>query len=267
MEMNKNKIQVAFNEKALQSTIKNKPMGTERLSSGYKINNAADNAAGLAVSEMMKKQTKAIAKASADAENGISCLQTAEGYLIEINNMLGRCAELSLKSANDEIPKNEAESEFCALKEEIDRIIKTASFNDLKLFDGSNVFEFQIGETSSTESKIVIDRIDIQTLGFNNLSLLTTEGASEAVTAIRLAADKVSALRAKLGKYQNRLSHIIQNLSTTNENITEASSRIRDTDIAKEQASFIKNQVLQQAASALLQKSDESENNVLKLLS
>ena len=233
----------------------------EKLSSGYRINRAGDDAAGLAISEKMRAQIRGLNMASKNAQDGISLIQTAEGALTETHAILQRMRELAVQAANDTnvgVDRKELQKEMNELIDEIDRIAKTTEFNTQNLlgkvssgkFTGSGqTFTFHIGANEGQNIQLEINSMDAARLGSSETKIsslkvsgvenadaggiLTQSGADAAITVINDAIEMVSAERSKLGAYQNRLEHTIKNLDTSSENLQAAESRIRDVDYAE----------------------------------
>ena len=244
---------------------------TEKLSSGYKINRAADDAAGLTISEKMRSQIRGLTQASTNAQDGVSCVQTAEGALTEVHSMLQRMNELAVKSANGtntSADRAAIQSEVSALTSEIDRVSQSTQFNTLNLLDGSFEKAIQVGAANKTEQRIniKITAMSAAGLGINGLSVATSDTAQSAITTINAAIAKVSEQRSNLGAIQNRLEHTIANLDNVVENTTAAESEIRDTDMAKTMVEYTKNNILSQAGTAMLAQANQSTQNVLSLL-
>lgn len=250
---------------------------TERLSSGYRINRAADDAAGLTISEKMRAQIRGLAQASANAQDGISCVQTAEGALNEVEDMLQRMNELAVKSANGTNTSADREAiqkEVSALQEEISRVAESTEFNTQKLlngdFAGNKAKVLQVGAENDEDQtiKINIAAMDANSLGVDsgNVNVSTKDGAKSAIDAIKEAINKVSAQRSDLGAVQNRLEHTIKNLDNVVENTTAAESQIRDTDMATEMVNYVKNNILQQAGQSMLAQANQLTQGVLTLL-
>ena len=257
----------------------------EKLSSGYKINRAGDDAAGLAISEKMRAQIKGLEAAQKNTKDATSLIKTAEGAMQEVQDMLNRMVYLAEQSANgiydDDVDRAALQDEVSALQTEIERIADSANFNGKKLFaDGSNIatdFQFQIGDTSNSYDQLVMS--DIITAGASIKTLIadalaidigTLSGAASALATLKSGAsgaiNVISTLRAKLGATQNRLDHTLNNLSVMNENITDAESGIRDTDVAEEMMSYTKNNILIQSAQAMLAQANSVPQGVLQLL-
>lgn len=258
---------------------------TEKLSSGYKINRAADDAAGLTISEKMRSQIRGLTQASANAEDGISAVQTAEGALAEVHDMLQRMNELAVKAANGtqtSADRVAIQKEVNALVSEINRVAQSTQFNTLNLLDGTFSTRasrtLQVGAASSTqqEIKVIITKMDaaglgiagLKNLSFNasNTTFTTQAGAKAAISTITQAIAKVSAQRSSLGAVQNRLEHTVSNLDNIVENTTAAESAIRDTDMAKSMVEYSKNGILQQAGQSMLAQANQANQGVLSLL-
>ena len=247
---------------------------TEKLSSGYKINRAADDAAGLAISEKMRRQIRGLTQASANAQDGISCVQTAEGALNEVHDMLQRMNELAVKAANgtnQEEDRSYIQSEVDALVTEIDRVSTTTTFNEKMLLDGTfQNEELQVGAEGKdgNQIKISISSISSATLKVDKLKVDGADGskAKQAITTIKNAIKTLNKQRSDLGAIQNRLEHTIKNLDNVVENTTAAESQIRDTDMATEMVKYSNNQILAQAGQAMLAQSNTANQGVLSLL-
>ncbi|MCR4696057.1 MAG: flagellin [Lachnospiraceae bacterium] len=250
---------------------------TEKLSSGYKINRAADDAAGLAISEKMRKQVRGLTKAVANAQDGISCVQTAEGALAEVHDMLQRMNELAMQSANgtnDADDRSYLNAEVTALKSEINRVANSVTFNNQMLlngdFAGNKAKVLQVGfKGTDDQIKISIDAMDLAGLTLTNLSISDATDAANAIKdggSISNAIKTVSKMRSDLGAIQNRLEHTVNNLNNVVENTQSAESQIRDTDMATEMVKYSNNNILAQAGTAMLAQSNQANQNVLSLL-
>ena len=241
----------------------------EKLSSGFKINRAADDASGLAISEKMKAQIKGLEQASANCQDAISLVQTAEGATTEIHNMLNRMTELCTKAANgiyDSVDTDAISKELTALGKEITRITTSTKFNNTTLLSGSLSTQLQIGSEASDTISVACASLDATSLGVATLTVDTAANANASLAKVKEAINKVSTERANLGAIQNRLEYTINNLDTTAENMTAANSRIRDTDMAKEMMNYTKMNVLTQAAQAMLAQANQQPQSVLQLL-
>ena len=245
---------------------------TEKLSSGYKINRAADDAAGLAISEKMRRQIRGLTQASANAQDGISCVQTAEGALAEVHDMLQRMNELAIKASNDTmttVDRGYIDAEVQQLKTEIDRVRDTTTFNNMNLLTGEfKNKNLQVGAESHQFIGIDIENMDCATLNLTNTSVSGTDNseAQAAIDAIKNALQTVSEQRSNLGAVQNRLEHTIKNLDNVVENTTRAESAIRDTDMATEMVRYSNNNILAQAGTSMLAQANQANQNVLSLL-
>ena len=247
---------------------------TEKLSSGYKINRAADNAAGLAISEKMRRQVRGLTQASANAQDGISAVQTAEGALNEVHDMLQRMNELATQAANDtnmSTDRSYISAELTQLKNEISRVATTTTFNEQCLLNGSFTGKkLQVGAESGTDQVIQISITAMSASGLgitdNNIKVDTHSNAQTAISTIKNAIKNVNTQRSNLGAVQNRLEHTISNLDNVVENTTAAESRIRDTDMAAEMVKFSNRNILQQAGQSMLAQANQSNQGVLSLL-
>ncbi len=249
---------------------------TEQLSSGYKINRAADDAAGLTISEKMRSQIRGLTQASANAQDGVSCVQTAEGALAEVEDMLQRMNELAIKASNGTnttADRKAIQSEVDALICEIDRVKQSTQFNTLGLLSGKFDYAIQVGaeNVSAQRIKIKISSIATTALGCSSLKINAIDmsklsGAQKAITAITSAIAKISKIRSDLGAIQNRLEHTINNLDNIVENTTAAESQIRDTDMASAMVKFSNYNVLAQAGQSMLAQANQSNQGVLSLL-
>jgi flagellin len=252
---------------------------TEKLSSGYRINRAADDAAGLAISEKMRRQIRGLTQASTNAQDGISCVQTAEGALAEVHDMLQRMNELAVQAANGtqtSADRGYINSEIQALVSEIDRVASTTTFNEQKLLDGTFQNKgLQVGAEANQVISISITGMSSKGLGLTTTADATTNisvggtsatNAQKAITMIKAALATVSEQRSDLGAIQNRLEHTIKNLDNVVENTTAAESQIRDTDMASEMVKFSNNNILAQAGQAMLAQANQSNQGVLSIL-
>lgn len=257
-------------------TTGNQAKATEKLSSGYKINRAADDAAGLTISEKMRSQIRGLTQASANAQDGVSCVQTAEGALAEVHDMLQRMNELAVKSAtgtNTTADRKAIQKEIKALVSEIDRVSQSTQFNTLGLLSGKFSYDIQVGaaNVSAQRIRISIKNVAAACLGtsslkLNAISLSSVSGARSAITAITTAIATISDMRSALGAIQNRLEHTIKNLDNIVENTTSAESDIRDTDMAESMVEYSKNNILMQAGQSMLAQANQANQGVLSLL-
>ena len=247
---------------------------TEKLASGFRVNRAGDDAAGLAISEKMRSQVRGLDRASTNAQDGISVVQTAEGALNEVHSILQRMNELATQAANDtntSMDRSQIQLEINQLGSEIDRIASTTQFNTMDLLDGSFTGKnLQVGSLEGQKIEISISKMKASGLGLGvagaSLKVSSFSKAGSAMTLIQTAIDKVSTQRAKLGAIQNRLEHTIANLDTSSENTSAAESRIRDTDMAKEMVTYSKNNILAQAGQSMLAQANQSTQGALSLL-
>ena len=242
---------------------------TEKLSSGYKINRAADDAAGLSISEKMRSQIRGLDKASSNAEDGISLIQVAEGALNESHSILQRMNELATQAANDTNTTSDREaiqSEISQLTSELDRIYSTTQFNTMNLLDGNFTGKsLQVGALSGQIISLSINSMKASAIGIkaSSISVSSNSAAGKSMSLIQLAINTVSQERSKLGALQNRLEHTINNLDTTSENTSAAESRIRDTDMATEMVEYSKNNILSQAGQSMLSQANQQTQGVL----
>ncbi len=257
-------------------TTKTQSKSTEKLSSGYKINRAADDAAGLSISEKMRRQVRGLTQASANAQDGISMVQTAEGALNEVHDMLQRMNELAVKGENGTLTQDDRDyiaAEVNQLREEIDRVADTTTFNEQQLLDGTGgdgagTFSLQVGAESGQHIDFTIEAMDIDTLAITEMSADASVADNYATlnTEVKAAIKTVSKQRSDLGAIQNRLEHTINNLDNVVENTTSAESAIRDTDMATEMVKYSNNNILSQAGQAMLAQANQSNQGVLSLL-
>lgn len=243
-----------------------------RISSGYRINSAADDPAGLAISEKMRAQIRGLNMASKNIQDGISLVQTAEGALNETHAIIQRMRELAIEAANDTLTDDDRKHldlEFQQLKEEITRIAKQTEFNTRPLLNGdyeSNPLKIQLGANAGQYMEIYIGNVDSTSLGLDNHDITTRDGADKAIGALDKALQQVSSERSRLGAYQNRMEHAYNNVVNTAENLTAAESRIRDADIAKEMMNYTKASILAIAAQQVLALHLQQAQSILMLL-
>ena len=270
---------------------------TEKLSSGYKINRAADDAAGLSISEKMRRQIRGLTQATANAQDGISAVQTAEGALGEVHDMLQRMNELAIKAGNEtlqSVDRKYIQQELDQLRSEIDRVQTTTTFNEQKLLNG----EFSVGKSlqvgaevdANNRIKITIAQMNWSTIADSTKNSIAggggigtgrgqlqvwasnedaaeiTENITKTVSSIKSALQAVSEQRSRLGATQNRLEHTVNNLNNVVENTTAAESAIRDTDMASEMVKYSNNNILAQAGQAMLAQANQTNQGVLSLL-
>jgi flagellin len=262
-------------QRSLGNTTRRLNNNFRKLSSGERITRAGDDAAGLAISENLRAQIRGIRQARRNAGDSISLIQTAEGALSEISNIIIRLRELAVQAASDTVGSKErgfTDIEFQQLKDEIDRIARSADFNGTKILDGtSGILEFQVGVRNDP----VLDRLrydgtaseaTLAALGIAAESITTKQGAQVSLQKLDDALVKVNGVRANLGALQNRLSSTVNNLGISDENLSAAKSRIRDVDIAEESAEMTKNSILSQAGASVLTQANQYPNVALKLL-
>ena len=269
-------LQAANTNRMLGQNVKAVSKSTEKLSSGYQVNRAADDAAGLSISEKMRNQIRGINQAVKNSEDGVSLIQTAEGNMNEIHSILQRMGELATKAANDVNASDDRQAiddEMTQLRDEINSIAKKAAFNGTKLLTGSfKDKQLQVGAVAGENMSITISSMTATSIGVNALKVSSHKVAASAMTAISKAIKDVSTARSKLGAIQNRLNilfrlnYTINNLENYSENLTAAESQIRDTDMATEMTNYTKNNILQQAAQSMLAQSNQSTQGVLSLL-
>jgi flagellin len=267
----------AYRNLSVTNTAMSKSM--EKLSSGLRINRAADDAAGLAISEKMRGQIRGLNQAVRNAQDAISLIQTAEGALNETHSILQRMRELAVQAANDTYTtadRNKIEAELTQLKKELDRIASTTQFNTKALLDGSLQVKFQIGANKDQNLSLSIAAMNGSAISITASTIIVGSNAGTAasqqaaanvlIEKLDTAIETVSNERSKLGAYQNRLEHTIANLQTAAENLTAAESRIRDVDMAQEMMAFTRNQILMQAGTAMLAQANQVPATVLQLL-
>ena len=256
---------LSINQNALSKNL-------EKLSSGYKINRAGDDAAGLAISETMRSQINGLNQAVNNANDAIGLIQTAEGAMTETHSMLQRMKTLSTQAANGtytETARKNIKAEIDALNSEITRIASTTEFNGEKpLNNGTNNLTFFIGASADKTNAMTVGQqvMTADALKVKNIKVETTTDAFKAMKSVDAAIEVVSSYRATLGAAQNRLEHTVNNLKVTSENITSAESRIRDTDMADEITAYTKNNILLQAAQSMLSQSNAMPQGVLSML-
>lgn len=264
----------------------NQQKSMEKLSSGMRINRAGDDASGLAVSEKMRSQIRGLNQAGRNIENGVSFIQTTEGYLTETTDILQRVRELAVQSANgiySDEDRMQIQVEVSSLIAEVDRIASTAQFNGMNMLTGrfarptgENVVTasmwFHIGANMDQRTQVYIGTMSAMALGLRNvgdesiMSLGAPDDANRAIGTLDEALKKINKQRADLGAYQNRLEMTVKGLDIGAENLQASESRIRDTDMAGEMVEFTKDQVLSQAGTAMLAQANQSSQNVLSLL-
>ena len=268
-------LQAANTNRQLGITTSAQAKSTEKLSSGYKINRAADDAAGLSISEKMRSQIRGLNKASSNAQDGVSLVQTAEGALNETHSILQRMNELATQAANGtntSVDRSAIRAELDQLTSEINRIQSTTQFNTMNLLDGTfsgatNQMKLQVGALSGQSIDFSIANMCATKIGLTTtLSVSTFTKAGSYMKSVQDAIEVVSKQRSAMGAIQNRLEHTIANLDTTSENTQSAESRIRDTDMASEMVTYSKNNILAQAGQSMLAQANQSTQGVLSLL-
>lgn len=270
-------LQAANTNRQLGITTSAQAKSTEKLSSGYRINRAADDAAGLSISEKMRSQIRGLNKASSNAQDGVSLVQTAEGALNETHSILQRMNELATQAANDtntSVDRNAIKDELVQLTSEINRIKSTTQFNTMNLLDGSfsaadKKMKLQVGALSGQVIDFNIKTMGVTAIGLDRISTICVSSFTKAgsyMKKVQTAIENVSKQRSALGAIQNRLEHTIANLDTTSENTQSAESRIRDTDMASEMVTYSKNNILAQAGQSMLAQANQSTQGVLSLL-
>ena len=268
-------LQAANTNRQLGITTSAQAKSTEKLSSGYKINRAADDAAGLSISEKMRSQIRGLNKASSNAQDGVSLVQTAEGALNETHSILQRMNELATQAANGtntSVDRSAIRAELDQLTSEINRIQSTTQFNTMNLLDGTfsgatNQMKLQVGALSGQSIDFSIANMCATKIGLKTtLSVSTFTKAGSYMKSVQDAIEVVSKQRSAMGAIQNRLEHTIANLDNVVENTTAAESRIRDTDMAEEMVSYSKNNILAQAGQSMLAQANQSTQGVLSLL-
>ena len=275
-----------FAQRSQGLTDLNNQKNMEKLSSGMRINRAGDDASGLAVSEKMRAQIRGLNQASENAENGISFIQTTEGYLQETTDIIHRIRELAVQSSNgiySDEDRMQIQVEVSSLIDEVDRIASAAQFNGMNMLTGrfarptgenavTGSMWFHIGANMDQRTQVFIGTMSATALGLKNvgnedkLSLAAPDDANRAIGTLDEALKKINKQRADLGAYQNRLEKTVVGLDIGAENLQASESRIRDTDMAAEMVEFTKNQVLSQAGTAMLAQANQSSQNVLSLL-
>ena len=268
-------LQAANTNRQLGITTSAQAKSTEKLSSGYKINRAADDAAGLSISEKMRSQIRGLNKASSNAQDGVSLVQTAEGALNETHSILQRMNELATQAANGtntSVDRSAIRAELDQLTSEINRIQSTTQFNTMNLLDGTfsgatNQMKLQVGALSGQSIDFSIANMCATKIGLKTtLSVSTFTKAGSYMKSVQDAIEVVSKQRSAMGAIQNRLEHTIANLDATSENTQSAESRIRDTDMASEMVTYSKNNILAQAGQSMLAQANQSTQGVLSLL-
>ncbi len=253
-------------------TTKQQAKQSEQLASGYRINRAADDAAGLTISEKMRSQIRGLNKASSNAQDGVSLIQVAEGALNEAHSILQRMNELATQAANDTntaADRTAIQKEIDALTKELDRIASTTQYNTMNLLSGGfKNKKLQVGALKGQTISISISSINAKSLGIQdtNKKVENNTEAAKAMSTFQKAISKVSTIRSDLGAIQNRLEHTIANLDNISENTQAAESRLRDTDMASAMVDYSKNNILAQAGQSMLAQANASKQGILTLL-
>lgn len=260
-------------QRALSAVSDNLASNFRRLATGLKISSAADDAAGLAISERLRSQVRSLMQARRNANDGVSLIQTAEGAMGEVNNILLRLRELSVQSANGSVSPQDRDtlnSEFKALVDEVNRIGESTEFNDVKLLSGTTKdLSLQVGVGLVKDVDTLIIALPVSMAAMLNLDVLDIGSSGDSVQAINAldtAIDHVSGMRGRLGATQNRLESVIANLGVQSENLANANSLIRDTDVAAETAELTRNSILQQATIGALSQANVAPQSALSLL-
>ncbi|MCL4150625.1 UNVERIFIED_CONTAM: hypothetical protein GTU68_031374 [Idotea baltica] len=254
------------------STVTSRLQGNfSRLSSGLRISTAADDAAGLAISERMRSQIRSLGAATRNAQDGISLVQTAEGALAEVSNILGRMRELSVQAANGTLStadRTTINTEIVALQSEVDRVATTSTFNGISLLNAAATVNIQVGINTGEVIAVNLEDTQTATLGVSSTTVNTTTAttASASLAALDTAIGSVNTVRGNLGASQNRLQSAVSSIMNSEENLSAAESRIRDVDVAHETADLTRNSILQQAATSVLQQANTQPQIALSLL-
>lgn len=258
----------------LTGSTDNQQKSLERLSSGYRINKSGDDAAGLAISENLKAQIRGLRQAKRNASDGISLVQVTEGGLNEISNILVRLRELAVQAASDTIGDTErafTNREFQSLKDEIQRISESTTFNGIPLLNGKQTsLDVQVGIYNTSNDRLSYDTAfansSVEALGLVEDNVINKLGAQTSLARLDASLKKVNEVRSTLGAMQNRLASTINNLAIYDENLSAANSRIRDVDVAEESSELVKQNILQQAGVSVLSQANASQQHALKLL-
>ena len=241
----------------------------EKLSSGYRVNRAADDAAGLAISEKMRRQIRGLDQASTNAQDGISMVQTAEGALNEVHDMLQRMNELAVQAANGTLQTEDQgyiELEIQQLITEITRTADDTTFNEKNLLNADSTVNLQVGTEAGNTIQLTFSSMTATGIGVDGVTVATEGDARNSLATIKAGIKSVSSLRATLGAVQNRLEHTVNNLDNVVENTTSSEATIRDTDMASEMVKYSNNNILAQAGQAMLAQANQANQGVLGLL-
>ncbi len=260
--------QLSTSQKSIQKSM-------QQLASGSRINIAADDAAGLAISESLKASSRSAVQAQRNANDGISMIQTAEGGLNEVSNIVIRLRELGIQAASDTVGDTERgflNKEVVQLKSEMERIANVTTWGKTKLLDGSTpTFDFQVGIYHDPENSVISfaaseNEATLNALELTDIDFSSKEGAQGALGSLDSALTNVNGMRSNLGALQNRLTSTVDNLGVQNENIMAANSRIRDTDVAQASSEMVRNNILRQASTATLSQANQTAGLALKLI-
>jgi len=270
-----NNVEAQNAHRQLQTTNTNLSRTMERLSSGLRINRAADDAAGLAVSEEMRTQIRGMKVASRNALDGVSLVQVADGALGGVNDMLQRVRDLAIQASNGtltDLQRGNLDLEVQSIMAEIGRVAADTEFNGIKILSGSvataaSAVTLQVGANGSQVIAFTIATMSTSDLGVSGIAVSTAASASAAIASLDAAIRTVNSQRAQMGAIQNRLEQTISRLDLTSENLQAAESRIRDADMASEMIQFTRNQILQQSGTAMLAQANQAPQSILKLLS
>ncbi len=258
-----NNVEALTAHRSLNATSDKIAKSMERLSSGYRINRAADDAAGLSISERMRSQINGLAQANRNIQDGVSMVQTAEGNLDEVHSMLQRVRELAVQYKNGTLSSDDQaaiQTEVNQLASEIERIGGSAKFNGISLLSGTGTVTFQVGVNDG-------DSITVSTISLGStVGSFTDLSDAAALSAIDTAISSVSSARATFGAVQNRLDHAMASTQVYAENLTAAESRVRDVDMAAEMVTLTKNQILQQAGTSMLAQANQAPQSILSLI-
>lgn len=269
-----NNVEAQNAHRQLQATNTALSRTMERLSSGLRINRAADDAAGLAVSEEMRTQIRGMRVAARNALDGVSLVQVADGALGGVNDMLQRVRDLAVQAANGTLTdpqRNNLDREVQSILAEIARVAADTEFNGIRILSGSvataaSAVTLQVGANSSQVIAFTIGTMSAENLGVSGLAVSTAASATAAIASIDAAIRTVNSQRAQMGAIQNRLEQTISRLDLTSENLQAAESRIRDADMAAEMIQFTRNQIIQQSGTAMLAQANQAPQSVLQLL-
>ncbi len=269
-----NNVEAQMAHRQLSSTNNQLSKTMERLSSGLRINRAADDAAGLAVSEEMRSQIRGMNVASRNAQDGVSMVQVADGALGGVNDMLQRIRDLSVQAANGTLTdqqRSNLDQEVQSIVAEMARVASDTEFNGVKILSGSvataaNAVTLQVGANGSQVIAFTIGTMSAADLGISGIAIGTAASATQAIASVDAAIRSVNSSRAAMGAIQNRLEQTISRLDLTSENLQAAESRVRDADMASEMIDFTRNQILQQSGTAMLAQANQAPQSILKLL-